>query len=71
MTPAEEERQITQVVDRVHRRYPHLSAQTVADVVGAIRHQFDGRPIRDFVPLFVERRATAALATLGSEIPVG
>jgi hypothetical protein len=28
--------------------------------------RFDGRPIRDFIPLFVERNATKELAKLGS-----
>jgi hypothetical protein len=27
--------------------------------------RFDGRPIRDYVPLFVERRARLELSTLG------
>jgi hypothetical protein len=28
--------------------------------------RFDGRPIRDYIPLFVERNATEALSQLGA-----
>ena len=42
-----------------------MSPLTVADVVQKMHAKFDGRPIRDFVPLFVERNARAELAKLG------
>ncbi|MEV4013932.1 hypothetical protein AB0J35_25880 [Nonomuraea angiospora] len=33
------------------------SAERVRSAVVAAHHRFDGRPIRDFVPIFVERIA--------------
>lgn len=63
MNTVEEDRQITQLIDRLHRRYPHLPASTVSETVESIRQQFTDRPIRDFVPLFIERRAIQTLAT--------
>lgn len=59
---------IDQMVARLAVRYPALSASTVADVVRNIHSRYDGRPLRDYVPLFVERHANHALQQL---MPVG
>jgi hypothetical protein len=37
---------------------------TIAKVVYKVHAKFDGRPIRGFVPLFVERDAQSELAKL-------
>jgi hypothetical protein len=55
---------IDQVVDRLAKNYPNLPGEKVADVVNDCYARFDGRPIRDYVPLFVERGARARLARL-------
>lgn len=55
---------IARVVDRLAARYPSVPAQTVAEITGSMRQRFDGHPIRDYVPLLVERRATEAIAIL-------
>ncbi|MDW5614772.1 three-helix bundle dimerization domain-containing protein [Mycolicibacterium sp. D5.8-2] len=56
---------IEQVVDRLTQSYPSLSQDTVTQVVHHIHARFDGRPVRDFVPLFVERGSRRELAGLG------
>jgi hypothetical protein len=61
---------IDQVVARLIDRYPALSASTVSDVVRAIHSRYDGRPLRDYVPLFVERHAKSALEQLRLVSPV-
>jgi hypothetical protein len=61
---------IDQMVARLTDRYPALPASTVADVVKEIHSRFDGRPLRDYVPLFVERHATSALKQLVPVSPV-
>jgi hypothetical protein len=55
---------IDQVVDRLAMKYPSVPGEKVADVVNDCYARFDGRPIRDYVPLFVERGARAQLAAL-------
>ena len=55
---------IKQLVDRLRNSYPHVPADTVATVVHHTHAKFDGRPVRDFVPLFVERGAKEELARL-------
>jgi hypothetical protein len=55
---------IEQVVRRLTESYPHVPSGTVATVVHHNHARFDGRPIRDFVPLFVERGSRKELAEL-------
>lgn len=52
------------MVDRLSQSYPALPEDTVATVVHLNHARFDGRPVRDFVPLFVERSARQELAKL-------
>ena len=46
---------IEQVVQRLQDSYPALPSDRVTEVVHHNHARFDGRPIRDYVPLFVER----------------
>ncbi len=55
---------IEQLVDRLRNNYPHVPPDTVATVVHHTHAKFDGRPVRDFVPLFVERGAKEELTRL-------
>jgi hypothetical protein len=55
---------IEQVVERLARSYPAVPSQTIVDVVRASHARFDGRPLRDYVPLFVERESRRHLANL-------
>lgn len=42
--------------------YPDVHPDTIAAVVHQLHSRFDGHPLRDFVPLFVERAAHQRLA---------
>ncbi|MCW2660133.1 MAG: hypothetical protein JWP83_1285 [Mycobacterium sp.] len=53
---------IGDVVERLTHKYSAVPPLTVADIVHKMHAKFDGRPVRDFVPLFVERNATSELA---------
>ena len=55
---------LNEVVERLAGRYPTLPPNTVNDVVHDLHAGFDGAPIREFVPLLVERRAHTALSEL-------
>ena len=56
---------IEQVVVRLTHRYPAIPQATVASVVLETHARFDGRPVRDFIPLLVERNAKSELERLG------
>lgn len=57
---------IDQVVERLADTYPSIEAATVSSVVYDIHARYDGRPLRDYVPLFVERNARTELERLGA-----
>jgi hypothetical protein len=65
MVELSEQAIIAEVIERLTRRYPLLPAETVTEIVRQNYTKFDGRPIRDYVPLFVERGAQQELALLG------
>ena len=52
------------LVDRLKLSCPDLPGDTVTNVVHEHQARFDGRPVRDFVPLFVERGSPRALTGL-------
>jgi hypothetical protein len=55
---------IEQVVARLVSRYPAISESTVASVVRDVHSRFEGRPLRDYIPLLVERTAKSELDRL-------
>jgi hypothetical protein len=55
---------IEQVVVRLTSRYPTMSASTVSNVVHDVHSRFEGRPLRDYIPLLVERNARSELERL-------
>jgi hypothetical protein len=60
LTAISEETRIAEVVDRLGKSYPTLSTDTIAAAVNDMRAAFAGSRIREYVPLFVERRARSA-----------
>ena len=56
---------IEQLVGRLKAHFPSVSPETVAHIVQDNLARFDGRPLREYVPLFVERSARRDLAQLG------
>ncbi|MFC0625128.1 three-helix bundle dimerization domain-containing protein [Kribbella deserti] len=64
MDRSDEDRAITEVVDRLTKQFPEVPADRVVEVVADSRSEFEPQPIRDFVPLFVERTAKGRLRQL-------
>ncbi len=50
------------VVDRLAKRFPHQERSAIEDIVAEEHGSFDDGPIRDFVPLLVERAAKLRLS---------
>jgi hypothetical protein len=61
MDRSEENRAIDDVVDRLAQQFPQLPADEVETAIRQTRPEFDEAPIREFIPLFVERAARARL----------
>ena len=64
MDRSDEDRAIVEVIDRLAKQLPGVPAEHVAQVVSQSRLEFEDVPIRDFMPLFVERGAKARLREL-------
>ena len=47
-----------QVMERVGTRFPEAGPAEIRKIVEQVHHQYDGRPIREFVPVLVEREVT-------------
>ncbi len=55
MTQTEEIRALDELADRLHTRFPDTPTERIKRVVSQVHHQYDGSPIRDFIPVLVER----------------
>jgi hypothetical protein len=50
------------VVRRLHQQFPELPVEAIEQAVHGHYEQFDGRPVRDFVPILVERATQSQLS---------
>ena len=57
----DEVRALDEVLHRLTDRVPEVPAEVVSGIVWAERQRLDGRPIREFMPLLVERAAAEQL----------
>jgi hypothetical protein len=55
MTQTEEIRALDQLADRLRERFPDAPPDGIKQMVTEVHHQYDGSPIRDFIPVLVER----------------
>lgn len=62
-----EARALEEVVERLVARFPDVAEDRVREIVRAAHEEFANRPIRDFVPVFVERTARNELGRLTTE----
>ena len=64
MAEMSEQTLVNEVISRLARKYPMVPATTISSIVRDLHAKFDGRPLREFIPLFVERNARIALTKL-------
>ena len=60
----DEQAQIGDVADRLAQKYSSVPSPTVVELVRGLHGTFAEARIREFVPMFVERRARTALDKL-------
>ena len=61
--PEDETRAVTEVSHRLVASFPDVPPDVITNTVHASHDQFAGSPIRDFVPVLVERIAKSTLKT--------
>ncbi|QTE30099.1 three-helix bundle dimerization domain-containing protein [Pengzhenrongella sicca] len=69
MENVDESQLIAQVTERLHGRFPDLAVETVRTAVLRAQLELDGREVRAFVPILVERAARESLASYARSIP--
>ena len=62
MAQISEQTMVEEVERGLANNYADVPAERIGAIVGGAYARFERSPIRDFVPLFVERRARAELA---------
>ena len=62
MSNEDETRAVTEVAQRLTVSFPDVAPDVIQDTVHASHQRFAGSPIRDFVPVLVERMAKTSLA---------
>ncbi len=63
MTSTEEIHALDQISERLLGRFPQASPDKIRTVIDQVHHQYDESPIRDFIPVLVEREAVDQLRT--------
>ncbi|MFM9918639.1 three-helix bundle dimerization domain-containing protein [Lacisediminihabitans sp. H27-G8] len=69
MDQVQEDQGIAKVIDRLAERFPALDRARVEQVVADTRSLLDGNPIRDYVPVLVERTARDQLRRIAAGDP--
>jgi hypothetical protein len=64
MIELNEQQIIEHMTARLSAKYPTVPTEEVSRLIQEEYERFDGRPLREYVPLFVERHAGAELAKL-------
>jgi hypothetical protein len=57
MDRSDEDRAVSEAAERLIKTFPDVAPVVVERAVADSRPEFEGNPIRDFIPLFVERAA--------------
>ncbi|MFC7622969.1 three-helix bundle dimerization domain-containing protein [Microlunatus sp. GCM10028923] len=57
----DEEQEIDAVLERLRQRFSGIEPDAIESTLRAVHQRFEGNPIRDYVPLLVERAATSEL----------
>lgn len=65
MFTRDEHQAVDEVCVRLAARFPDVLAETVQRTVREVHTKFDG-PVRNFVPILVEREAKARLAVIAA-----
>ena len=66
MNAEDEASAVDDVVVRLAARFPDVSRDRVAAIVGEEHLELEGNPIRDFIPVLVEREARERLRVEGA-----
>jgi hypothetical protein len=53
--------------ERLAGKYPDVDRERISEIVAEEHHGFDDRPVRDFVPVLVEKSAKKRVKALAAD----
>jgi hypothetical protein len=62
----DEQRSVDEVIDRLAKKFPDMDRDRIRQIVDEEHHAFDGKPVRDFVPVLVEKSAKRRIKALAA-----
>jgi UDP-glucose 4-epimerase len=70
MSEPDETKSIDTVIAALESQFPSVGRPEIAKVVGQRYHEFDGAPVRDYIPVLVQRGAREQLLDMsGAQRP--
>lgn len=67
MDAGEEAKALSAVAERLRARFPHVTHETIDELVGEHHRAFEGHRIRNFVPILVERETRDRLRRIPAQ----
>ena len=61
-----EQRSVDDVIERLVGKFPGVDRERIRQIVDEEHHSYDGRPVRDFVPVLVEKSAKKRVKALAT-----
>lgn len=61
MDSPDEQKEIADIIARLQQQFPAIPQSEVASVTHEVHHELDGRPIRNYVPVLVEKQVKEQL----------
>lgn len=61
MQTPDEDQQLAVVVERLTAKFPHIPREHIEEIVAEVHRDFDGNPVRDYIPVLVEHEVKAEL----------
>jgi hypothetical protein len=69
MDPDHEAQGIAAVIDRLAERFPGIDRASVESIVDRTHRELEGNPIRDYIPVLVDRTAKDRLRRIAAGHP--
>ena len=68
MTLQQDEQALEHVAERLQVRFPQLDPGMITSVIDGVSHRYDASPIRDFLPILIEREASDLLTQVPRQV---
>ena len=68
MTLHQDEQVLEHVAERLQVRFPEVDPGMITSVIDGVSHRYDASPIRDFLPILIEREVSDLLTKVPRQV---